>query len=606
MSKHIIGDVDFIECPYCSKPYKLLHWKHLKQHDKTLDDVLSEFPGRPTMTKAEYEKKKNTARMGAQASKQTIYDMKIIYCIYKNDNDCPAEPHKVPNNHPNKWVCDVCRSLGKEEVDGKRMEDANVARTTTLQKKHGSNIINAGHVPGVKEKKSATNVERYDGTGFASPELAAKSRATSKEKYGNEFFMKTEEGKALFRGERDPEIGKKISSALKGKSSKLKGKFYNEIHGVEKAEQLKEDKRRVFREKFIKNDFPKLLDYFGFEFIDEEFLGAHIFHNFRCRKCGTIMYRQWNSIQQRYRCEICYPRNNGSSIAEQEILSFIKFILPDEEVIHRTRIIIAPKELDIFIPSRMVAIEHNGIWYHSDSHVNFGGPKYHMEKTSACQKLGIRLIQIFEDEWALKKEICKSRLMQILGVSSAKRIHGRKCKIREIESNIKNQFLDKYHIQGHDMSSIKLGAYYDNELVSVMTFAKGNPAKGVKKPKKYTWELNRFCINSSYHIPGIASKLLSYFKNNYKWLKIYSYADRRWSNGDLYIKMGFKQERGIRLNYWYVKNGKRIHRYALRKRPNEPKDIKEKTLRLLEGYSIMWDCGNLKFVLENTLTISKI
>ena len=127
-----------------------------------------------------------------------------------------------------------------------------------------------------------------------------------------------------------------------------------------------------------------------------------------------------------------------------------------------------------------------------------------------------------------------------------------------------------------------------------MTFSVGNISKGSTN-KEGVWELNRFCSNYNYHIPGIASKLLAYFKNNYMWDEIFSYADKRWSNGNLYYQLGFNLEHETKPNYWYVKGLERIHRFNLRKKENEPKDIPEWILRQNEGYLKVWDCGNLKF-----------
>jgi len=193
-----------------------------------------------------------------------------------------------------------------------------------------------------------------------------------------------------------------------------------------------------------------------------------------------------------------------------------------------------------------------------------------------------------------KKEIVKSRIKQILKVNNSKRIHARKCIIKEIEPKIKNEFLETYHIQGKDSSKIKLGAFFENELVSVMTFSKGNISKG-SKSKEGIWELNRFCSNSNYHIPGIAGKLLSHFKKNYEWKEIFSYADRRWSIGNLYYKLGFKLISKTQINYWYLKDFLKIHRFNLRKTKDEPKDVTEWVLRQKEGYTRIWDCGSLKF-----------
>ena len=132
-----------------------------------------------------------------------------------------------------------------------------------------------------------------------------------------------------------------------------------------------------------------------------------------------------------------------------------------------------------------------------------------------------------------------------------------------------------------------------------MTFSHGSLAKGVRKIVKDIWELSRFCVLNTKHIPGAASKLLAYFKRNYEWETIFSYADRRWSCGRLYYQLGFEMSGASKPNYWYVKGPRRIRRFSLRKKPEEPKDVSEWFLRLQEGYSRLWDCGHLKFVLHN-------
>ena len=190
-----------------------------------------------------------------------------------------------------------------------------------------------------------------------------------------------------------------------------------------------------------------------------------------------------------------------------------------------------------------------------------------------------------------------AEIKRILETDDSIRIHARKCKIFEITSKEKDDFLEQYHIQGKDISSIRLGAYYNNELISVMTFSKGNISKGSINEEN-VWELNRFCTKNLYNIPGIASKLFCHFKKNYEWIKIFSYCDRRWSIGNTYYKLGFQLNKITKPNYWYVKGIKRIHRFNLRKRSNEPKDVTEEVLRKIEGYYRIWDCGNLKFIIE--------
>jgi len=312
---------------------------------------------------------------------------------------------------------------------------------------------------------------------------------------------------------------------------------------------------------------------------------------FKCKKCNYIFETIWNYIQQGKKCPIC---EKPISTPEVQLKEFIKSL--NFGIIENSKKIIPPKELDIYIPSLNIAIEFNGLFWHSEQ--NIKDPNYHLYKTKECNKLGIQLIHIFEDEWLFKEEIVKNRLKQILKVKGDKQIvYARNCTIKEINSTLKNNFLESFHIQGKDTSIIKLGSFYNDQLVGVMTFSYGNISKGSKK-EDLVWELNRFCVNYNYHIPGIASKLLSYFKRNFEWNKIFSYADARWSNGNMYYKLGFDYIKNTKPNYWYLQNYKRIHRFNFRKREDEPKDIPEWLLRQKEGFYRIWDCGNLKFELN--------
>lgn len=324
----------------------------------------------------------------------------------------------------------------------------------------------------------------------------------------------------------------------------------------------------------------------------------------KCCQCGSILHKNYSDIYHGYPCEICKHLYLGTSKQKNEILNFIKNILPvDIEIIQNCGSLIKNPdtnkfcEIDIYIPSLKIGFEYDGFYHPLKEYKDF---KYHLNKTEECEKLGIQLIHIFEDEWILKRDIVKSRIKQILNANTSKRIHARKCEIIELSPQIKNNFLDKFHIQGKDSANIKLGALYINELVSVMTFSKGNISKGSGN-KKGIWELNRFCSDSKYHIPGIAGKLLSYFKRNFEWEEIFSYADRRWSQGNLYHQLGFKLEHITQANYWYLKDFQKIHRFNLRKRPDEPRNVTEWTLRQQEGYTRVWDCGSLKFLTKKEI-----
>ena len=79
------------------------------------------------------------------------------------------------------------------------------------------------------------------------------------------------------------------------------------------------------------------------------------------------------------------------------------------------------------------------------------------------------------------------------------------------------------------------------------------------------WELTRFCNRNYTSCPGSASKLLTYFKNNYSWIQIQTYSDNMISQGDLYETLGFDYSGTSKPGYWYVVNGIRKHRFNYRK-----------------------------------------
>jgi len=375
---------------------------------------------------------------------------------------------------------------------------------------------------------------------------------------------------------------------------------------AQKSEELIERNKQLNIERNIQKIVEKGEE-FGVEVLNIYDIGkVSKLIKFRCLKCGTIYENRWYNIQLNYgKCLKCHPRFTHVSKGEEEVFNFIKESIKNEHVhgsyfgLIRSQKTGRPLELDVYIPSRKLAIEYNGIYWHSSA-VKEDPVNYHLHKTEECEKLGIRLIHIFEDEWKYKQEIVKSRLAAIIGYTkNFNRIHARKCTIHKIDSKTKNTFLEENHIQGPDASKIKLGAFYKDELVSVMTFGHGNISRGGKPDQKNIWELSRFCSKLNHIIPGIAGKFLKYFQRNNIWTEIYSYADRRWSNGHLYLSLGFKCTNISRPNYWYITETgiKRIHRFNLRKKPDEPKDIPEWKLRYDQGFQQVWDCGNIRFSL---------
>jgi hypothetical protein len=282
---------------------------------------------------------------------------------------------------------------------------------------------------------------------------------------------------------------------------------------------------------------------------------------------------------------------------EDEIKEFIKSL--NINIIENSKQIISPLELDIFIPSHNLAIEFDGLYWHSEVYKD---KNYHLNKTELCQSKNIRLIHIFEDEWLFKKEIVKSRLKNMLGLTPNK-VYGRKCVIKEVIPKEAKIFLENNHIQGNVNSKIRLGLYYNGILIGLMTF--GGLRKNLgNKTNENIYELFRFCNLSNYVIIGGADKLLKHFIKHYKPKEIISYADRRWSQGDLYNKLNFIFSHNTKPNYFYLVNDKRENRFNYRKdmliKEGFDKNKTEHDIMLERKLYRIYDCGSICFKIKMT------
>ena len=159
--------------------------------------------------------------------------------------------------------------------------------------------------------------------------------------------------------------------------------------------------------------------------------------------------------------------------------------------------------------------------------------------------------------------------------------------VRDVSTPEARTFLETYHLQGYANSSVKLGLYHGEELTSIMTF-------GQSRFSKDGWELIRFASKAS--VRGAASKLLHAFKRQTEAATLISYADRRWSNGNLYNSIGFKQIAITAPSYWYF-NGSVIHHRSMHQRHKivEHPNLTEWEAMQRLGWDRIWDCGTIKY-----------
>ena len=309
---------------------------------------------------------------------------------------------------------------------------------------------------------------------------------------------------------------------------------------------------------------------------------------FKCDKCQSEFEIKSDNFLKRFKsnlplCTICYPINSGS-ISQSQLEDFIQTIY-NGEILKNYR---DSLEIDIYLPDLGIGFEFNGLYWHSEE---YKLRNYHSDKTNYFKKKGIRIIHIWEDDWIHKQNIIKSQIKSWLKKGDY-RIYARKCEVREITvSNESNLFLDSNHIQGKVRSTIKLGLYHNEELVSLMTF---DHFEGRNRMGDREWNLSRFCNLLETTVVGGASKLFIHFIKKYNPIRIISYADVDWSQGDLYHKLGFNLVSESPPDYKYIINNRRIHKSRFRKSRLDT-DLSESSYMSSNGIKKIWDCGKLKF-----------
>jgi hypothetical protein len=304
---------------------------------------------------------------------------------------------------------------------------------------------------------------------------------------------------------------------------------------------------------------------------------------------------RFSGFKRGKRCGKCHPSRSKPEI---EVCSFVESL--GVEVAPNDRVMIKPKELDVYVPSKNVAIEYCGFYWHCEK--TGEKPKsYHYDKMISCAEAGIRLITIFEDEWVNRRDVVESRIKNALNMSE-RRIFARKCKVGELSFAAANDFLSKYHLQGKSNSNKRWGLFYEGELVQVITvgnLSRAHTGKGGK-----FLELKRFANLPNVSVVGGASKLFKVVKeyaieNGYTHIK--SYCDMRYANyaKPVYESLGFELSHFTRYTPHYVRGEERFRNQGLCKTEEERLTGKtEWELREEQGYDRIWDCGHRTYVLK--------
>lgn len=432
--------------------------------------------------------------------------------------------------------------LSKQSLTPEQISNINAKRNKTTYEKYG--VTNNGQTPSAIQSRK----ELYDDPERVS-KITSKVKNTKFEKYGDENYNNKEQSRETWKIKYTPEYW----------AERLDNEQYVKLHDKEWMQSM-------------------ILMHSPLEISD--ILNVHVQTVYR--------YLHEHGIRDPYK-----------SVAELELVGFLNSLGIYNIVRNTRKLIKSGKEIDLYLPDYNIAIEYDGVyWHHEDiPHIT---RTYHMDKFNDCAELGIQLITIFSTFWNDKKPIVKQLLINKLGINQD-RIHARKCIIKELQCVDTKQFLIDNHIQGYTTAELNYGLYYNNELVSVMSFGTCNSRIGIGK-KEDGYELIRYA--TSKRVVGGASKLLRYFINQVQPSKIVSYSNNEWSDGGMYKKIGFTLDRDIKPSYCYISpNGSKMyHRFNFSKQKLIQKgydsSLTEREITRHMGLMKLWDCGKKRWILN--------
>lgn len=316
--------------------------------------------------------------------------------------------------------------------------------------------------------------------------------------------------------------------------------------------------------------YQSVADSFGGKCLATEETITHKYVDWQCdkgHKWGAKPY----SVIAGHHCPYC--ANVGPSKAQLEIYEYIKTLLPDETIELSNRQVLSvlnldhpdyrwPLELDIYVPSRKLSIEFNGLYWHCSALDSFKSGKDRL-KAVVNQKLGNNYLMIFEDEWETKKELIKSMIRWRLQCFNGTRLGARDSKLtlRLIDKKKDDvaSFFNRNHLEGFGQNfSFGFGIFLENKLIQCATV----------KARKGEYELLRLATDYDYQVQGGSSKLIKKIKEYLKGAKLYSYSNNRLSEGEIYSDFGveeitqttqagyFYTDGKIRLNRWFCQKNK--------------------------------------------------
>lgn len=361
-------------------------------------------------------------------------------------------------------------------------------------------------------------------------------------------------------------------------SKAMKSKPKSKEHKEKISKTLKSKKQETQIERFRKEN-PDFNGIFVKELSKELNLSLSAIGRRDCIQ--EVYYRNQKLTYINEEDKSLIKRMTAISKGEKEMANWLSEKI---EVLENDRTLLNGKELDVYIPEKKVAIEYDGLYWHSSQCKE---KNYHYEKFDECRKLGVRLIHVFEDEWRDKPEIVKSLILSAIGIYE-KKYFARKCTVKEIEKSIAKEFLEANHINGYVNCSKAYGLFNGTELLQVITIGLNR----FSKEKKL--ELLRMATKLNTQVVGGFSKLMK----DAGITEIESYVDNRLFNASGYISSGWTILGETPISYYYTDFVDRFNRMKFQKAklPQVAENDTEEMRANALGYYRIYDCGTTKLI----------
>jgi len=264
-----------------------------------------------------------------------------------------------------------------------------------------------------------------------------------------------------------------------------------------------------------------------------------------------------------------------SSEAEKELASFLGETF-NTQVETNSRKVISPQEIDIYLPQFKVAIEFNGVYWHREEN---GKPQhYHREKRLACQSQGIRLLQVWEDDWANRKQVVMESLLREIRTGNLESKVHTAYSMTGLGADKAYEFYARHSLRMNKITmSGHLGLSCKGKLNAVISFSQNREILEVhnyaslSSSSEYLNILIEEALKSSDDEPATMIKIIVANDNE---------------TGVIYEKAGFFLDKELDPNYSYLFKQGRVKPDAL-----EPEFAAKELHRI-------WDSGSTVYVKE--------